>query len=251
LKIAIAIPARLNSTRLNEKVVKKIYGKTMLEHVWQRANLINEKVDVFIISGDDSILEIAKTFGSKTFKSKIRHNSGTSRVHEFSKKHYYDHYLILQADEILINPTTIEKLILEVKKNKSFTNVITKLQKPEDLRNEDIVKCKLGASNQIIDLSRYYRLQNSHVNQFQYTFKICGLYSIPVELLHGIFTKPQTIIAKNESVEQMQIIELGEKIRALQVSRNDISVNTAKEWKIATELLKHDKFQRKILSKYT
>lgn len=223
----------------------------MLEHVWQRANLINEKVDVFIISGDDSILEIAKTFGSKTFKSKIRHNSGTSRVHEFSKKHYYDHYLILQADEILINPTTIEKLILEVKKNKSFTNVITNLQKPEDLRNEDIVKCKLGASNQIIDLSRYYRLQNSHVNQFQYTFKICGLYSIPVELLHGIFTKPQTIIAKNESIEQMQIIELGEKIRALQVSRNDISVNTAKEWKIATELLKHDKFQRKILSKYT
>jgi 3-deoxy-manno-octulosonate cytidylyltransferase (CMP-KDO synthetase) len=251
LKIAVTIPARLKSTRLNEKVVKKIYGKTMLEHVWQRANLINEKVDVFIISGDDSILDIAKTFGSKTYKSKSKHNNGTSRVHEFSKKHYYDHYLILQADELLIDPTTIEKLILEVKKNKSFTNVITKLQKPEDLRNEDIVKCKVGETNRIIDLSRYYRLQNSHANQLQYTFKICGLYSIPVQLLHGLFAKPQTIISKNESIEQMQIIELGEKIRALEVSRNDISVNTAKEWKIATDLLRNDKFQRKILSKYT
>ena len=223
----------------------------MLEHVWQRANLINEKVDIFIISGDESILEIAKTFGSKTYKSKSKHNNGTSRVHEFSKKHYYDHYLILQADELLIDPTTIEKLILEVKKNKSFTNVITKLQKPEDLKNENIVKCKLGETNRIIDLSRFYKLQNSHANQFQYTFKICGLYSIPVQLLHGIFAKPQTIISKNESIEQMQIIELGEKIRALEVTRNDISVNTAKEWKIATDLLRNDKFQRKILSKYT
>ena len=223
----------------------------MLEHVWQRANLIAENVDVFIISGDDSILETAETFGSKTYKSKSKHNNGTSRVHEFSKKLRYDHYLILQADELLIDPKTIDNLILEVKNNRSFTNVVTKLRKLEDLKNKDIVKCKIGEANQIIDLSRHYKLQNSHSNQFQYTFKVCGLYSIPVQLLHGIFAKPQTIISKTESIEQMQIIELGEKIRALEVLRNDISVNTAKEWKIATELLKNDKFQRMILSKYT
>jgi CMP-2-keto-3-deoxyoctulosonic acid synthetase len=138
----------------------------------------------------------------------------------------------------------------EVKRNKSFTNIITKITNPDDLVNSNIVKCKLGNSHQIVDLSRCYQIQISIEKQLQYTYKICGLYSIPRKLLQTLFSKPQTIISKTESIEQMQIIELGEEINALEVARSDLSVNTPEEWALATEMLNNDDFQRKILSKY-
>jgi CMP-2-keto-3-deoxyoctulosonic acid synthetase len=116
--------------------------------------------------------------------------------------------------------------------------------------NSNIVKCKLGNSHQIVDLSRCYQIQISIEKQLQYTYKICGLYSIPRKLLQTLFSKPQTIISKTESIEQMQIIELGEEIKALEVARSDLSVNTPEEWALATEMLNNDEFQRKILSKY-
>jgi 3-deoxy-manno-octulosonate cytidylyltransferase (CMP-KDO synthetase) len=250
LTIAIAIPARLESTRFQRKVMQEVLGKTMLEHVWCRANLVPEEIDIFIISEDDEILEAGQSMGSKIFKSKKKHNNGTSRVYEFSEYHEYDHYVILQADELLIDPETIANLISEVNRNQSFTNVITNISNPHDLVNSNIVKCKLGNSLQIIDLSRYYRIQNSNEEQLQYTYKICGLYSIPRSVLQTLFSKPQTIISKTESIEQMQIIELGEEIKALEVARNDLSVNTPEEWALATEMLNNDEFQRKILTKY-
>jgi CMP-2-keto-3-deoxyoctulosonic acid synthetase len=250
LTIAIAIPARLESTRFQRKVMQKILGKTMLEHVWCRANLVPEEIDTFIISEDDEILEAGQSMGSKIFKSKKKHNNGTSRVYEFSEYHKYDNYVILQADELLVDPETIANLISEVKRNKSFTNIITKIKNPGDLENSNIVKCKLGNSHQIIDLSRYYQIQILIEKQLQYTYKICGLYSIPRNLLQTLFSKPQTIISKAESIEQMQIIELGEEIRGLEVARNDLSVNTPEEWALATEMLKNNELQRKILSKY-
>ena len=110
--------------------MQEILGKTMLEHVWYRANLVPEEIDVFIISEDDEILEAGQSMGSKIFKSKKKHNNGTSRVQEFSEYHEYDNYVILQADELLVDPETIANLMSEVKRNKSFTNIITKITNP-------------------------------------------------------------------------------------------------------------------------
>ena len=61
-RIAIVIPARMDSQRLPGKALLDILGVPMVEHVRRRALMAKYDVPVFVASGDESILKTIKKF---------------------------------------------------------------------------------------------------------------------------------------------------------------------------------------------
>ena len=231
--------------------MKSILGKTMLEHVWRRASLVSEICEIFITSSDKEILDLSRSIGANTIESGSEHENGTSRVAEFSKKNSFDKYVILQADELLVEPENINNLIIKLKSREiKFVNAISAIEETSELQDLDVVKCKINTSNKIIDMSRYYKEQKQIEQQFKYTYKICGLFGIERDLLNKMQSKNQTIISKTESIEQMQILEMGLELDSLFCLRNYSSVNTIEEWDKCLEALEKDEIQRKILNRY-
>ena len=107
----IIIPSRLSSTRLKEKALLDLYGKTLIERVYLRATQSNAE-KVFIATDSKKIEDHVKTFTSNVVLTSYEHESGTDRVHECaSKLGISDDKVIVnvQGDEPFINPKTINK----------------------------------------------------------------------------------------------------------------------------------------------
>ena len=250
MKIGIVIPARLQSERLPNKVLKPFLGKVMIEHVWKRANLIEEKFEIVVATDSLEIKTVCETFGAKVMLTSESHQNGLSRTGEIAKILNWDFYVILQADEILIDPRNLELLIKTIKEENSspFYNLITNLKKASELSDRNVVKCLIRHDNSLINIFRMSGSIASEATQMIFTKKICGLFAISHKCLNEIINLPAQIIETNESIEQMKLIELNYQVYGVEVKDNYPSVNTELEAKEVLEILSQDPYQRSILT---
>jgi 3-deoxy-manno-octulosonate cytidylyltransferase (CMP-KDO synthetase) len=250
LKIGIIIPARLESKRLPNKVVKPILGKPMIEHVWRRSQLVSPNIETVIATDSVEIATLCKTFDAKTLITSSNHINGLSRVGEASKTLNWDFYIVLQADEILVEPKNLNKLIgaIKVTKKQQFLNLITNLTHYSELSDKNIVKCLVREDNSIINIFRKSGSVASGKKQLNFTKKICGIFAISKEALETIVKAPAQIIEVSESIEQMKAIELGFEILGVEIDQNYPSVNTEEESVAVLKILKTDQKQKTIFS---
>jgi 3-deoxy-manno-octulosonate cytidylyltransferase (CMP-KDO synthetase) len=250
LKIGIVIPARLQSERLPNKVLRPFLGKVMIEHVWKRANLIKEKVEIVVATDSSEIKKVCESFGANVMLTSNNHQNGLSRTGEIAKILNWDFYIILQADEILIDPKNLEFLIKTIKEKNSspFYNLITNLKKTSELNDRNVVKCLIKNDNSLINIFRLSGSIAPEATQLVFTKKICGLFAISHKCLNEIIDLPAQIIETNESIEQMKLIELNYQVQGVEVKENYPSVNTELEANVVLEILSHDPYQKSILA---
>jgi 3-deoxy-manno-octulosonate cytidylyltransferase (CMP-KDO synthetase) len=250
LKIGIVIPARLQSERLPNKVLRPFLGKVMIEHVWQRANLIKEKVEIVVATDSSEIKKVCENFGANVMLTSNNHQNGLSRTGEIAKTLNWDFYIILQADEILIDPKNLEFLIKSIKEKNSspFYNLITNLKKTSELSDRNVVKCVIRNDNSLINIFRLSGSIASEATQMAFTKKICGLFAISHKCLNEIIDLPAQIIETNELIEQMKLIELNYRVQGVEVKDNYPSVNTELEANEVLEILSQDPYQKSILT---
>ena len=250
MKIGIVIPARLQSERLPNKVLKPFLGKVMIEHVWKRANLIHEKVEIVVATESSEIKKVCETFGANVMLTSNNHQNGLSRTGEIAKTLNWDFYIILQADEILIDPKNLEFLIKTIKEKNSspFYNLITNLKKTTELNDRNVVKCLIRTDNSLINIFRLSGSIASEATQMVFTKKVCGLFAISHKCLNEIIDLPAQIVETNESIEQMKLIELNYQVQGVEVKDNYPSVNTELEANEVLEILSQDPYQKLILT---
>ena len=78
---AIIIPARLAATRLPNKPLIKIHDKTMIQHVWERANESNLG-RVIVATDSNEIQKVIENSGGVACLTSSDHQSGTDRIYE-------------------------------------------------------------------------------------------------------------------------------------------------------------------------
>ena len=105
----VIIPSRLSSTRLKEKALLDLNGKSLIERVYLRAIESNAS-KVFIATDSKKIEDHVKNFTSNVILTSIEHVSGTDRVHECASKLDISHYMVIlnvQAAEPCFGPVAI------------------------------------------------------------------------------------------------------------------------------------------------
>lgn len=252
MTIGIVIPARLDSERLPGKVLKDFLGMPMIEHVWQRAQLTNPLLETVIATDSSEIKKIAEKFGANCILTSKNHKNGLSRVGEIINVLKWDHYLVLQADEILIEPESLNLLARTALSNSKFQffNLITKLEKLGEIGDVNIVKCLTRQDNSIITMARKSNSVAPEFDQLEYTNKICGVFSCSSNLIKELASTNEQKIQKSESIEQMKAIELGYGIQGVPINRNYPSVNTSSEAMTVLSILQSDNTQKLILNCY-
>src|SRR3569833_4001214 len=81
----VVIPARYGSTRLPGKPLRLLAGKTMLQHVHERA-LESGAAEEVIATDDERIREAAAGFGANVCMTAAAHRSGTARLAEVAAR---------------------------------------------------------------------------------------------------------------------------------------------------------------------
>ena len=249
IKIGIVIPARLESERMPRKVLKMFSGLPMIEHVWRRAQLTNPVIETVIATDSEEIKKVCENFGAKCYITSKNHPNGLSRISEISSLLNWDFYIVLQADEILIDPEYLNKLHKEIEMNskQQFFNLITDLNNNSELADKNTVKCVLRDDRTIINIFRKSGLVSSEEIQIKIIKKICGVFAISKNCLSIASGAQPQKIEISESIEQMKIIELGINILAVNTKLNYPSVNTPEEAILVERILDTDPRQKQIL----
>ncbi len=225
MKFYVVIPARYASTRLPAKPLKLIAGKTMIQHVYERASQ-SDAATVIIATDDIRIESAAKAFGATVCITKATHNSGTDRLQEVAQQ------LNLQADDVIVNvqgdePLIPPQVINQVARNLSengFFSMAT-LSEPihslEDFRNPNIVKVVKDINGKALYFSRAPipwprdHFTKPDVVGLPESFpaqRHIGIYAYRVSLLNAFVTWPQADLEKIESLEQLRVLANGHAI---------------------------------------
>lgn len=245
MKIGCIIPAHLKSIRFPKKILFKIKGLEMIEHVRRRALLsLYLKKKVYVAAGDPKILKLVKKNRGNVIKTFKNHSNGTSRVAEALKRTNFTHVIILQGDEPLIYPKYIDKFITEIKKDKNNKidcwNLVSPITNSKDLKIKSFVKTKLSKDNYINSLSRVYSSNESKI------FKILGLIALKRKAILKLIKIKPSSNEKKQFIEQLRIIENNMILKGVKVKQALPSINEKKDLKKVIETLNKNKTQKKI-----
>lgn len=220
MKILGVIPARFESTRFPGKPLIDLAGKTMIERVYLQAKKSNALADVVVATDDQRIFDAVKAFKGEVILTSNKHQSGTDRCAEVSKKLIgYDAIINIQGDEPLIDPKQIN-LVANCFNDISteLATLVKKIKTQEELFNFNTPKVIINKKSEAIYFSRQVipYLKNISSESFldHHTFyKHIGIYGYRTTTL-GIVSKLKISgLEKSEMLEQLRWIENGFKIK--------------------------------------
>ena len=119
MKIAALIQARMNSTRLPGKVMKKINSYPIIELIIERLKF-SKKIDEIILATtkneeDDFLSEHASSLGVKVFRGSEK--NVLDRFYKAAKKNNLDCIVRITADCPLVDPWLVDQIIKEFLKS--------------------------------------------------------------------------------------------------------------------------------------
>lgn len=251
IKIGIVIPARLESERLPRKVLLNFLGKPMLEHVWRRAIYSLPEIETVVITPNNQIIELCKRLGAQYKLTSENHENALSRIGEAAQQLKWDYYIVLQADEVLIDPESLKLLYISIKKNldKSFFNLVSSIKIFSEIEDRNIVKCLTNSIGDVLYIFRKSPLISKKKVQLELVKRICGVYAISAESLNTVCKAEYQVLEKSESIEQLRILELGLNIFPVSVERNYPSVNTKNDINKVNQIIKKDSYQISLLNR--
>ena len=174
-EICIIIPSRIGSTRLKNKPLLDINGKTLIQRVV--INALNITENVYVATDSGLIKDNLKQITNNVVMTSPEHISGTDRVCEAANKLNLDDnnfILNLQGDAPFLPNELISNVINDYFKNSSnVITVSTNISSDEDLKNPNCVLVEIDNNNYATSFVRTGSIKNPkrHVGIYGYNFK--------------------------------------------------------------------------------
>ena len=234
MSFTVVIPARLNSTRLENKLLLEINNKPLLIHTAEQVAK-SKATNIFIATDNQIICNVAEDFGFKSIMTSESHQSGTDRINEALQ------ILSLSDDQVLVNvqgdePLVDFKLINELAENISthnqFVSAYQKFKSFEDYKNKNNVKVALNERNEAITFSRSM-IGNLNDENFidDLIYHHLGIYAYTVKQINDFCQIDSPKIEKVEKLEQMRAIFNGIPIKMIESQGKEmIGVDTIEDF---------------------
>ena len=111
MKTAIFITIRMDSTRLPEKTMRTILGKTVLEHIIQRAKLAEVPDEIVVCtterSIDNQVAELARACGVEVYRGSLEDK--LERWNGAAKHFGVDYIVSFDGDDLFCDPYLLDK----------------------------------------------------------------------------------------------------------------------------------------------
>ena len=84
MNFSVYVPARFAATRLPGKPLLTVGGKTLVQHVWERAHA-SGAARVVVATDDARIADVVNAFGGQVCLTDVAHQSGSDRIAEAAR----------------------------------------------------------------------------------------------------------------------------------------------------------------------
>ncbi len=256
IKSIIAVPARLESSRLPNKVIADIGGKPMLLRVLNQCRKSENKTEIVLCTDSKKLAELAEdewnydvimtskdcTSGSERIASVtdalVKKAWGSSIKNKDNLDNFYKNTLIIniQGDQPFLDPNVIDLMINNFKSNNNDPEVITPIYKlsKKDIHNSAVVKTLISRKGNVIYFSRSPLPHIRDVPQKEWHkhadyWGHVGMYGYRADILKKWFTYPYSILEQLEKLEQLKLIEAGCIFDTFKINGNSLSIDTKEQ----------------------
>ena len=230
----IIIPARLNSSRFENKILVDIMGLPM---VIKTAKQVSSLDTVVIATDSQEVIDLAKEHGFDAVMTSSEHQSGTDRINEAVNKLNLDENEVIinvQADEPFIETQVVEAVINRVKdviendEDVMITSCYKKISS-ELADDPNHVKVVLDELENAIYFSRakvpYHR---DHYDNSSY-YGHLGIYGFTKKSLNAFCELNPSKLEAVEKLEQLRAIDNGNNIAMVQVESKSFGIDTQED----------------------
>ena len=243
MKPCIVIPARVNSTRLPNKVLCDINGKPMIVRVFEncKKSLIS---DVFVATDSPEVKNAIEKIGGRAFLTNPDLPSGTDRVFECLHKNglddKFDIVVNVQGDVPNIEPALINQIYNLLLKflNADIATAVIKITEKEKLSNPNVVKAVLSMKDKDSGKALYFTRALAPFGEGD-VFEHVGIYAYRMKALKKFISLPPSPLEKREKLEQLRALENDMNIFAQIVDFKTISVDTEEDLIFARKMIKN------------
>ena len=247
---AIIIPARYGAVRLPGKPLRFLWGKPLIQHVYERA--ISSGLKVYVATDDEKVFNTVKAFGGTPIMTSSTHKCGTDRIAEavsILKLNDEDIVINLQGDQPLFPSEYFSILVEPIVNNLApMSTLATPFKDVKEVENPNRVKVVLDKSGNALYFSRapipYIRdkgdgFENAYL-------KHIGVYAYKVHFLKKFVNLPQGKLEQLEKLEQLRALEHGYKIAVRIVSKDFPEVDTLEDLEFLEKHWKPDSLETKL-----
>jgi 3-deoxy-manno-octulosonate cytidylyltransferase (CMP-KDO synthetase) len=221
------IPARLASTRLPRKVLRKVAGRPLLAWVVEAARACPQLDHVIVAADSEEVAELCHRLGFPVQLTSPELPSGTDRIHAVAQLHDADVYVNIQGDEPLLHPEHIAALLRPFTQPHVDITTLKVLCTPKNIANPNAVKVVTDTDGRALYFSRatipYHRDAAGPVPQY---WKHIGLYAYRKSALNLFPTLPANALERAERLEQLRFLENGLSIYVEPTEQDTIGVDT-------------------------
>lgn len=238
----VVIPARYASTRLPGKPLCEIAGKTMIQHVYERA-LESDAEKTIIATDDKRIQAVAEGFGAEVCMTLDTHPSGTDRLAEVVELlGCHDDQIIvnLQGDEPLMPAALINQTAenLASFSEASVSTLCKRIDNRTALFDRHTVKVAMDENGYALYFSRSaipwpgeaHRTDSTSLADNTEYFSHIGLYGYRAGFIKKYVAWSPSPHERAESLEQLRVLWHSHKIHVgVTDSYPGLSIDTEEE----------------------
>jgi 3-deoxy-manno-octulosonate cytidylyltransferase (CMP-KDO synthetase) len=233
----IIVPARLESSRLERKLLYEINGKPLIIWTAERIKTEVPNYPLFFAVDSSELSACLKSFGYDSISTRSDHPSGTDRIAEANEIIGAEWVINVQGDEPLILGSQIKALANSFKEGHQMATLATPFTKSEAFYNPNEVKVVRSLDGNALYFSRspipYARSFKGEVSTNwllnNQCYKHIGLYGYSAGFLRSIVNMPRGHLEALESLEQLRILENGHSIYVEISNEETIGIDTIED----------------------
>ncbi|MEM7308061.1 MAG: 3-deoxy-manno-octulosonate cytidylyltransferase [Planctomycetota bacterium] len=239
------VPARLGSTRMPRKMLRRDTGRFLFEHTVRNAERAEAVERVVLATDSEEIRAAAREVGIEALLTSPDHPSGTDRVHEaYEALHAdgrgdYDVVVNVQGDEPELPAEDLSVLV------RAFADPaveIATLCSPTATREEaldaSVVKVVRDQRGDALYFSRSAIPSFEHPSRpprpgapgLSGVLRHIGVYGFLPQALAEFCALPAGALETTESLEQLRWLEAGRRIRVAPASRTTYGIDTEDDY---------------------
>jgi 3-deoxy-manno-octulosonate cytidylyltransferase (CMP-KDO synthetase) len=226
IEVLAVIPARFAATRFPGKPLAVLWGKPLLQHVWERARAARGLDELLVATDDERIATAARAFGAAVELTSAACASGSDRVAEAAgRRPAADLILNLQGDEPELETEAVSRLVEVMRADPRLRMGTVAHHEPAAalLAGEDVVKVVVDAEGFALYFSRADLAAGSRGGP---ALRHAGVYAFRRELLFEFASWPQGALERAERLEQLRALERGVRIKVVLGERPFAGVDT-------------------------
>jgi 3-deoxy-manno-octulosonate cytidylyltransferase (CMP-KDO synthetase) len=227
MDVLAVIPARFGARRFPGKPLAMLWGKPILQHVWERARQAPGIDELVIATDDERIASAARAWGAAVEMTSPSCASGTDRVAEVARRRPNAAIVLnLQGDEPELDGEAVGRLIAVMRDESHVAmGTLAHRESPEQMAAPDVVKVGVGSDGFATFFSRAMPPAGTPGEILRHV----GVYAFRRDFLLEFASWPPGRMEQEERLEQLRALERGVRIRVVTGTRPFAGIDTPEQ----------------------